>query len=890
MGGPPLDNVNNVLKDIYQRTGCDYDILTYHTLVSALKLSYIAKNPLTTQGGTSFKVIFDEIAKVVVDNPVPTTFIFMTDGQDGGDRKSLKESISALKLTMSAMKGVSVTIHVIGFGSVKADFLEDVRTFGTKEGLFKHSTQSTELQNDFNDMFEYAASSREVDITINGKTYETEENSDNAKILIDEELSGDIVIKVKVNDEEKELHLIEQKDPRSIHNINALNLVSPTNEEEVRQVLRNLNQILPRGENMTEKMELEQIKKDISDRMMQFLEVFTKIKGGQIDENVKLKLNSLLHKAKFDDLNRKKKLDLRVSKNVDYFKKTDISGILKGFLDNVTPVSWDEIKSIRHKWVCAYYKEDLLEVMKKSPDNILCLGVLVNRDEEAITNPEKGLKLVSLSSSIISFDAFMDAVAETKQNSEQLDGFGDSYCIVGSAHEKINAVIPLYIHPEHMKRVRILEGIMLGHLYTQNSYGYDKNQEIGTIKLLHNIITTQEQTTWNKKMVQELMKVCEFFVNESEGFKSAYGEKTQDRFSKLFCTRNESQVIDLSIPLTVGLLQNDIEIFALACYYEHIRRYHINKYSKNERAKIVNRLMYGNGETKIVAKTEQVQKIDDLDYIETSYADFFHDEQNKPVPIIEEKSSLATRKAMNYDESYVKSLIVEVPDFIKKVKSWFNLSYDPSSDLDLDIVRKELIATLHYDVLPSFISMSNVLITVDNELQGNMDNAVLFDGSSESINIVVHVAKNTKSLKCFAGVMHKYSPKMYGVFFDAIVNELLKNECNMAKEKLEALLTLDIGYTKMYKHIDPYVWQPLGDIGDLCKIIGFGRLNEIQASHLNSSSKRQVYWQYRVLKENIDGSNKQSRHGHGNHNPCKLHKLEFRGYDNPWRCGDYITT
>lgn len=880
MGGGPLQNVNSVLKDIYEKTKCDYDILTYDTQVVPYKLSTVAQNPLHTRGGTSFKIIFDEIAKTIVANPIPTTFIFMTDGDDtSGNRGALKDSISALKLTMSAMKGVPVTIHVIGFGNVKADFLEGVRTFGTKEGLFKYSTQSVELQNDFNDMFEYAASSREVDIIINGKTYETEENSDTAKILIDEELSGETVIKVKINDEVTEHSLVEMNNVRSIHNVNALNLMSPENEEDVRKVLRYLNDIMPRGEDMMEKMEVDQIKKDISDRMMQFLDVFTQIKGGQINENVKLKLNSLLHKAKFDDMNRKKKLDLRVSKNVDYFKKTDIPGILKGFLDCVSNDSWDEIKAIRHKWVCAYYKEDLFEVMKKSPDNILCLGVLVNRDEEAITNPEKGLKLISLSSTIISFDAFMDAVTETKKQNKQLDSFDDSYCIVGESNEKINAVIPLYIHPEHMKRVRILEGIMLGHLYTQNSYGYDKNQEIGTIKLLHDIITTKESTEWNRRMVNELMKVCQFFVNESEGFKSAYGENTQGNFVKQFTTRNDSQVRDLCIPLTVGLLKGDVEIVALACYYEYIRRQYINKFSKNERAEMVNKLMYGNGETKITVKEESVQKIDDLNYVENSYVEFFHDEQKTPVPIVEEKSSLATRKAITFDDSYVKSLIEPVPDFIKKVLEWFNVSYKLEDNIDIDIIRKELIATLHYNVIPSKLTMSNILTIVDNELQGSMDNAVVFNTEKESVDIVVKVAKDTKSLECFAGLLHKYAPKMYGVFLDAIVDELLKNECEMAKEKLECLLTLKVGQSSMYKHMDPYIWHPLVSTGDICKVIGFSRLSEIQNSHLNNPVKRRVYWKYRM--RTVDGVkvHPTNYHGHGNHNPCALHKIEFIGYD-----------
>ena len=583
-------------------------------------------------------------------------------------------------------------------------------------------------------------------------------------------------------------------------------------------------------------------------------------------------------------------MDLRVNKNVEYFKKTDIPGILKGFHDNMTSDAWDELRKINNKWTCVYSKDGLFEVMKKSPDNVMCLGVLVARDENAVTNPEKGLKLISLSSSLISFDSFMDAVDAAK--SDTVQSFTDYHCIVGASNEIINALIPLYIHPEHMKRVRILEGIILGHMYTQNSYGYDKRQEIGMIKLVHEIIMSHEKTEWTARMVSEIMKVCEFFVKESEGFKSAYGSQTHDLFLKSMKNRNGPQVLDLSIPVMVGLLTGALKETLNVCYMEHILRHCKSTYNSADKKSIVNRILYGEKESKIIVQNQEVHKGDDLNYIETSYAKFFHDEQDKPVPLIPEISTLSERKALICDEEYVKSFVLPVPDFITKLLGWLDIEYDVSANLDLQLLRKELLVTMHYSTVPGTLSMDSITSTIDDEIQGRSDNTIKYDNSPESLKTIVHVASNTTSLECFAGLLHKYAPKMYGVFFDAITEELVKGTCVKAKEKLEALLTLNVGYSTMYKHINPYIWQPYPFlVSKITTVIGTDRLKAIEKIHMtHPDSFRRVYWTYRIKDNGENLVHLSNRHRFNNQNPNPAHILSFRGYNAHWRGSDFITT
>ena len=66
---------------------------------------------------------------------------------------------------------------------------------------------------------------------------------------------------------------------RPIHAVRALNLLSPDNEEFVNQIRTYSNSIVPTGSiDLMEKLELEQIKKEIDERMMEYTKLFTQIK------------------------------------------------------------------------------------------------------------------------------------------------------------------------------------------------------------------------------------------------------------------------------------------------------------------------------------------------------------------------------------------------------------------------------------------------------------------------------------------------------------------------------------------------------------------------------------------------------------------------------------
>ena len=481
----------------------------------------------------------------------------------------------------------------------------------------------------------------------------------------------------------------------------------------------------------------------------------------------------------------------------------------------------------------------------------MCLGILIERNEEAITAPTKGLKLINVSNTLITYDSFIAAMnhAKTQQNNYgQFDGVNENCCVVGQLHEKINAVIPLYINYEHMKRIRILEGIWLGYLYTLDSYGYDKQQEIGLLKLLYDIIMVRTGTSRNDKIIKELERVCHFIITESVGFKTAYGEKTYENFLSSIHGR-QNGTYDLTIPLMIGYLKKDLKPVLMPIYYEHIRRCLVKKIPA-EKDQIIDRLLYGDESQRVktVASQKTTTEMDasqqDPDYVEKSFIDYFNDEMSQPIELIPETTTGEDRKLviMEPEVDYVKSLLqslgLAVPSVIKDMLKYAEIEENYlENNLDYDALRKELLMILFFDrTVPINVTSSNVLSTIDERLQGNRTQSSVFSVTDETIRIITYKFLTAKTLEGFGGLLRKYCPKRCGPFFTALIKNLLIvppviEGTVLNKEKLIALLTNEVGHSRLYiNEMSNFVWQPLADVDihQLGEIVGQTELKKIE--------------------------------------------------------------
>ncbi|CAF3411667.1 unnamed protein product [Rotaria socialis] len=485
------------------------------------------------------------------------------------------------------------------------------------------------------------------------------------------------------------------------------------------------------------------------------------------------------------------------------------------------------------------------------------LGILVQRDEEAITNPTKGLTLLSLTNTIISYDSFINAINVAKTD-RQLQGeftsLNEVYYVTGTlSGERINAVIPLYINDEHMKRIRILEGIWLGYLYTLDSVGYDKQQEVGLLKLLYQIIQQRTETQRQKQILNELEKVCQFIINESQGFKTAekHGEKTYEKLlSRQVIVSNEEY--DLCTPLMIGYLKNNVTSILLPIYYEYLRQEYQKNYTKRSlKAKqTVENLIYGSKEKRFTVaissknqnNSTEINK--DPDYIEKSFIDYFHDELQEPIQLIAENIKHENRRLMILDEielDYIKSFLLPIPNFLKTMFNYCQINEDYiETNLNYEHLRWELLIIFYYLIyldtsgggLQNLPNKDHILSVIDAKLQSGKDETIGFDESLENIRLVSYVALNCKTLEGFAGVMRKYCPQHRGPIFTEIFKKLLlsfdskDNDAEVTvtnKDKLIALLANKIStstttkkvYNNMPNHYcSPNFQQRLWDLRD----------------------------------------------------------------------------
>ncbi|CAF3859967.1 unnamed protein product [Rotaria sp. Silwood1] len=256
--------------------------------------------------------------------------------------------------------------------------------------------------------------------------------------------------------------------------------------------------------------------------------------------------------------------------------------------------------------------------------------------------------------------------------------------------------------------------------------------------LLYQIIQKRTDTKRQKQILNELEKVCQFIINESQGFKTAelHGEKTYEKLlNRQIIVSNEEY--DLCTPLMIGYLKNNLTSVLLPIYYEYLRQEYQKKYTKKslQVKQIVEKLVYGR-EAKRFSMTittsnqnNMTENTNDPDHIEKSFIDYFHDELCQPIQLIQEKIKNENRKLIIRDETeidYIKSFLLPIPDFIKIMLNYCEIDEDYiEKHLDYDHLRWELLITFYYLIYSDTTSTASqnlsskerILSTIHDKLQ-----------------------------------------------------------------------------------------------------------------------------------------------------------------------------
>lgn len=455
MAGSPTNSINIILKSIYEKSNNKYPLWCYNYDLSKRTIDSVLQSPIMAGGGTNFACVFQEILNYLQNNTNPVSFIFLTDGENNYEYIArTQERMNEINMIKNAL-GYPFTVHVIGFGTgVNAAFLETVRQSGNVDGVFKLANDTVELESSFSDMFQLSATSRDVKVTVKGQEYTvTSSKLDNVvSLLVDQALADNDTLTVSYDNVNETLTVSQLDQVTPMQQTKMVNLFVPKSELEVRDAVKELNSIPLFGESLEDKLAHEGMINEIRTRMSKYLNIYSKIKTNQVDNTIKLQLNALKFESTFANQRESDRLAARANKNTDYFKKTDLTGKLKKFIEelNTKPEVWNEIKALSNDWTCAYSQYNIYQNMRNTIDDFMCIGVLVERNEDSVRFPEKGLKLLSVSNTIISYQSFITALKTHGTNSHgDFSAVNDTLCLTGQSREKFNAVIPLFIHEEH---------------------------------------------------------------------------------------------------------------------------------------------------------------------------------------------------------------------------------------------------------------------------------------------------------------------------------------------------------------------------------------------------------------------------------------------------------
>jgi hypothetical protein len=129
--------------------------------------------------------------------------------------------------------------------------------------------------------------------------------------------------------------------------------------------------------------------------------------------------------------------------------------------------------------------------------------------------------------------------------------------------------------------------------------------------------------------------------------------------------------------------------------------------------------------------------------------------------------------------------------------------------------------------------------------------------------------------------LRKYCLKRCGPVFSETIKNLLSSPQSdvtnegintiMNKEKLVALLTNEVGHSRLYNNeMASYCWQPLADVDihALANTVGKNEFRKIEKDNIG----KDVLHCYRI-------SNKPNRQGHSNYKPYMNNKFKFTGYN-----------
>lgn len=922
MSGKPINAIREMVEHYRKHESKDHiSVITYHDTASPV--TPIAVAQVYGGGGTNFFAPI-EAMKTLLSQPdlmnKSLTFIFFTDGEHTAGRLPQLDTQMRLFRGLANARKQSVTVHAISYGTQTSQpFLERVAEMGRNKGSFRFANSSQEIESKFDDLF----------LLNQNPTFKVELNGTLHEVMMSEvngHWEGVVVVKQPVTSLTVMVHTPNNKVCVPVEHVPATNLLQMKywdqyviqSEEDVVKVMKHVAEIPHRASGLTQQLLMDQYRKDINHRMTEYLHMFNQIRLGQVSQaESKMRLGELRYEVQFDASRRNRRMALRVNENTRVMQ--DMDQKLRVLKQNILPSEWKELEAQKEDFTCIYSQKNLLDVMKEDDMDIMCIGLYVERDEVVIDSPSTGLRIRNIANSFISFQAFTDAMsramqkkgidahggfqpakssAEKKEQNDKTEDL-EAYCIVGQSREKINAVLPLYIHPAHMSRVQALVPYWCGYLFTLDPYGYNYNQLMALQGFLgYLMMTTPRQGFW--QTVYDQWQLLCLNLQKHPDFTQAWTPEKHDQFLHTFYGRRKELVQNLLCPIgyhyaRYGLMQWDELVRSIVA--ENTKRQIMNDYSGDRittREKVYE-LMYGENYRQVRQQVElegsPLLAEHDAQQRESLYAQALRTRAVVPEPVIPsyQLQNLSRWMISPWDPTHQQLVLTPtITPVLEKLQAKYNtcsiiqavnknLAYDQPWQDSMEHQYRQYLHHFSFSQGYTEFEPAGIVTRVHDHLTQEEIKKTQGHSQQERIAYLSQWFLQCQNVMAFAGMLCNLCPTREGPLFQTVVADVLRQN---DRDKLRCILTNTVFDTEQNAYVPVYtgplanvIWIPNSkeQLEAIRRIVGETELKEIETQNIRRAPVQNTHI-YR-------SSGVPNRHGHSNANPNPKFVRGFSGYE-----------
>ncbi|KAG0043585.1 hypothetical protein BGZ83_011250 [Gryganskiella cystojenkinii] len=271
-------------------------------------------------------------------------------------------------------------------------------------------------------------------------------------------------------------------------------------------------------------------------------------KQGSISNTSLATFNALAY-GQINESRLKAKLDARAGKNMTLFADLDekVKKIVEGLdLDKMESETSEE--TLR-ELSCAFSTNSFVDALRE--EDCLCMTLDVSRSVSAIADPSQ-LVIKSIFPTFLTSSMFTMALGHslaTNNPEEVHGGFDrniDASIAPGLAHEKITAVLPLYINEAHWKVARLRMKPIMGYVVTLDATGYTYSQATTVpFLVLIKALEAHPMTEFKQRQIKLILETCDAIYRGAsslrentkkliEGFVSSHTLRTVDVVNNVY--------------------------------------------------------------------------------------------------------------------------------------------------------------------------------------------------------------------------------------------------------------------------------------------------------------------------------------------------------------------